>query len=369
MAAEKKFKVCLVAISLAKGGLERSCAMLSQILENQGHEVCTVVLNDEVDYPFGGTLFNLGKLKTGNDSQIKRMLRFRKLRNFLKKEQFDVIIDHRSKNNYAREMFYDRFVYWDLKKIYVVHSSKKTEYLTEKPAAFSKIYNKNVANVAVSEYIEKAVLNKTGIQNTVTIHNAFDPDWENGKGEFPEVLEGKTYLLSYGRLDDGIKNFSFLIEAFSQSKVWEKEVFLVILGDGKDKEMLRELANSKKCSDQIIFLPFTSNPFKIIKNAHCATLTSKYEGFPMVLVESLSLGTPVVSLDIISGPSEIVQDSVNGLLVKERSLPLFAEALRQVCFDEALYRELKKNTKSSVRQFSKEIIAKKWNKLLQDALQ
>ncbi len=368
MSAEKKFKVCLVSISLAKGGLERSCAMLSQMLESHGHQVHLVILNDEVDYPYSGKILNLGKLKSEKDSMVKRLLRFRKFRNYLKKENFDVIIDHRPKNNFEREGFYSKFIYREVQKIYVVHSSKKTEYLTENTASFSKICQKNLLNVAVSQYIETEILKKEGIDNSVTIHNAFDPSWENESGEFPEILQNKKYILSYGRLDDSIKDFSFLLEAFSQSKVWEKGIQLVILGDGKDKEMLKKLASTKPCAKQILFLTFTKNPFKIIKNARCVTLTSKYEGFPMVLVESLSLGTPVVSLDIISGPSEIVHHQKNGLLIAERSLPLFSEALQRVCFDEQLYEIFKKNAKPSVEKFSMQAISEKWNQTLQHAI-
>jgi glycosyltransferase involved in cell wall biosynthesis len=327
-----------------------------------------VILNDEVDYPFSGKMLNLGKLKTEKDSMVKRLLRFRKFRNHLKKEVFDVIIDHRPKNNYERELFYSKFIYRDLNKIYVVHSSKTAEYLTENLSAFSKICQKNLLNVSVSEYIENEILRKEGIDNSVTIHNAFDPAWGIEAGEFPKMLQNKKYILSYGRLDDSIKDFSFLMEAFSQSKVWERDFQLAILGDGKDKEMLQKLAISKECAKQIIFLPFTKSPFEIIKNAHCVTLTSKYEGFPMVLVESLSLGTPVVSLDIISGPSEIVQHQKNGLLIAERSLPLFSEALESICFDEILYQKLKMNTKPSVEKFSMQAISEKWNQTLQHAI-
>ena len=207
-----------------------------------------------------------------------------------------------------------------------------------------------------------------GIENATTIHNAFNPNWERENSGFPEVLQNKKYVLSYGRLDDSVKDFSFLIDAFSQSKVWERDFQLVILGDGKDKEMLQKSAASKPCAAQILFLPFTKTPFEIIKNARCVTLTSKYEGFPMVLVESLSLGTPVASLDIISGPSEIVQHGKNGLLIAERSLPLFAEALHKICFDEPFYQTLKRNAKPSVEKFSMQAISEKWNQTLQNAI-
>ncbi|WP_026452731.1 glycosyltransferase [Aequorivita capsosiphonis] len=368
MAAEKKFKVCLVSVSLATGGLERSCAMLSQMLEAQGHQVHLLILNDEIDYPYSGKIFNLGKLKSGEDTIFKRLGRFRKFRKFLKEEDFDVIIDHRPKNNYKRELFYSKWLYRDFNVMYVAHNSKKSKYLTENPVAFSKISRKNLLNVAVSKYIENEILRKEGIENSVTIHNAFDPAWGKNEGELPKILQNKKYILSYGRLDDSVKNVSFLIEAFSQSKVWEESIQLVILGGGKDKEMLEKLAASKACSEQILFLPFTKSPFEIIKNARCVTLTSKYEGFPMVLVESLSLGTPVVSLDIISGPSEIVQHQKNGLLIAERSLPLFSKALQEICFDETLYQTLKENTKPSVEKFSMQVISEKWNQTLQHAI-
>ncbi len=368
MPTEKKFKVCLVSISLAKGGLERSCAMLSQMLEKYGHEVHLVILNDAIDYPYSGKMLNLGKLKSENDTTVKRLLRFRKFRNYLKKENFDVVIDHRPKNKYERELFYSKFIYRELNKIYVVHSSKKTEYLTENPSLFSKICKQNLLNVAVSEYIETEILKKLGINNSITIHNAFDPAWDEEQGVIPAKLQDNKYILSYGRLDNSIKDFTFLIEAFCQSNVWEKNIQLVILGDGKDKEMLQKLAASKSCAKHILFLPFTNSPFEIIKNARCVTLTSKYEGFPMVLVESLSLGTPVVSLDIISGPSEIVQHQKNGLLIAERSLPLFSEALQNICFDDELYNKLKKNAKPSVDKFSLQTISEKWNQTLQHAI-
>lgn len=368
MSAQKKFKVCLVSISLSKGGAERSCAMLSEMLEEKGHEVKVVVLNDEIDYPYGGKIFNLGKLKNEKDTKLKRILRFRKLRDFLKREQFDVVIDHRSKNYFNREVFYHRYIYRGIKKIYVVHSSNKEQYLTENPSLFSKICNTNLLNIAVSEYIESEVLRKQGIKNTATIHNAFNPSWQENTSEIPEILKNKKYILSYGRLDDTIKDFTFLIETFSISQIWKKDFYLVILGDGKDADMLQRLAASKNCVDKILFLPFMKNPFSVIKNAHCVTLTSKYEGFPMVLVESLSMGTPVVSLDITSGPAEIVKHNTNGLLIAERSLPLFSEALQKICFDDVLYAFLKKNTKASVKNFSMETISDKWNKIIQHAI-
>lgn len=365
-ARKAKFKICLVTISLAKGGAERSCAMLSQMLSHKGHRVHIVTLNSEIDFPVEGTIFNLRKVASNKNLKAGRIQRFRVLRKFLITEKFDVIIDHRPKNNFLKEHFYQRYVYKGLKKIYVIHSSNTPEYFTKKPTSFTQIYNSNASTVAVSEYINKQIAVPKGVSNCVTIHNAFDPSWAQARET--EIKIDAPYILSYGRMDNRIKDFKFLMSSFTNSMLWQKGFKLVILGDGIDKGMLIAFSQKLPSKHCIEFLPFTSSPFSIIKNARCVTLTSKYEGFPMVLVESLSLGTPVVSLDIISGPNEIITSGTNGLLVKERNEAHFAEALQTICTNDTLYSQLKSNTIPSVEKYTMDEIGEKWNQLLQHAL-
>jgi glycosyltransferase involved in cell wall biosynthesis len=227
------------------------------------------------------------------------------------------------------------------------------------------IYSKNYATVAVSRYIETELLNSSGIHNTITIHNAFDTNWVSEGDELPIELRDKQYLLWYGRVVDEIKDLRFLIDAFEQSEVWKRGTHLVIMGDGPDSEDINKYAKQSAAGAHVDFLPYTSDPFPVIKSARSTVLTSKYEGFPMVLVESLSVGTPVISLDIASGPSEIVVDGENGLLIPERSLPLFSEAIRKINDDDSLYERLSSNAKSSIEDFSMEAIAARWKKLLE----
>tara|TARA_B100000795_G_scaffold212435_1_gene166074 strand:- start:4400 stop:5512 length:1113 start_codon:yes stop_codon:yes gene_type:complete len=361
-AHKKKFKICLVSISLAKGGAERSVAMLSQMLSSLGHQVHIVVLNNEIDFKHSATVFNLGVLKSNKDHFLARLFRFKKLRKYLTSQSFDVVIDHRPKNDYFRELFYSKYVYRNMPFIYVVHSSNKEEYFTKEVSKMATIYAEAIATVSVSNYIDKHIVFANGISKGVTIHNAYNPAWQEKQSL--EVQLPANYILSYGRIHDAIKDFSFLIKSFNASQIWKDGVSLVIMGDGPDKEMLQNLANAQGCKKHIIFLPYIKEPFGVIKNARCVTLTSVYEGFPMVLVESLSLGVPVVSLDIVSGPREIIKHEHNGLLIKERSLENFAEALAVICKDEVLYLKLKAQAQGSVTQFSMQEISEKWNKLL-----
>ncbi len=360
-------KICIVSICLAKGGAERSCAMLSEMLVAQGHEVHIAILTNAVQFPYSGTLFNLGKFKKPNERFSGRFKRLLKLRRYLKRHQFDVLIDHRTKNDYYRELFYDKMIYKGFKKIFVVHSSNPALYLTQKPREFAKIYNRNAATVGVSNYISETILPSFGVHNATTIHNAFNPDWGESKDALPENLISGKYILSYGRIDEPVKDFTFLLNAYTASNLWKQGIQLVILGDGDDKKALQEFTKSLPGASQIVFLPGQS-PFHIISNAAFVTLTSRFEGFPMVLVESLSLGVPVVSLDIVSGPSEIVKHEQNGLLVAKRDVSLFAEAMQRMSTDGILREKCKANAKASVAQFSTKEIAKKWNQLLDNAI-
>jgi hypothetical protein len=156
----RNFKICLVSISLAKGGAERSCALLSQMLDQLGHEVHIAILNNEIDYPYAGSIFNLGDGKKKKESLFDRFLRIKKLRNYLKDNYFDVIIDHRSKNNFRKELIYANYIYKGIKRIYVVHSANPNLYLTDKPNKFAKISKDNLFNIAVSKHIEEVIFSK-----------------------------------------------------------------------------------------------------------------------------------------------------------------------------------------------------------------
>lgn len=361
----KNTKVCLVSISLGKGGAERSVSIHSRMLTQLGFKVTVVILNDRIDYPFEGTLYNLGTTKKSKDTLLRRFLRFRKFRHFLMKENFDIIIDHRTKNNYYREIFYKKYLYRDLRTIYVTHSSSVPLYLTQFPSKFSKLCRTNFAHVAVSQYIERHLLKKHHFTRTITIPNAFDEKWSDPeKSTLPESLQGRKYILWYGRMVDEIKDISFLLHAFEASSLWEKGFDLVLMGEGPDKNSLEQKASVLRSSAHIQFLPFTNPPDAVIRNAYMVALCSLFEGFPMVLIEALSLGVPVVSLDVISGPSEVINHGVNGMLIQERNFEIFAKALTEMWTNENLYRTCRENAKASVASFSMIEIAQLWKNLL-----
>ena len=356
----KTKKVCIVVTSLGSGGAERSSALLSKMLYNLGYNVHIVSVLNDIEYEYAGTLLNLGEIKELDDSFYGRLKRFLIFKKYLKKEKFDKIIDNRTRPIIVKEYLISKLLYRNENVIYVTRSSKLDLYFT-KSVFFAKIIFKNRHSyVGVSEEITNKIKAIYKLKNVVTINNPIDIKQNNLMAQ--EVNEfNMNYILFYGRLDDEVKNISFLIEAFKVSDLPKKDISLLILGDGEDLIKLKRIAQNSP----VIFKPFTNNPFPYIKKAKFCCLTSKFEGFPRALIESLSIGTPIVSVNC-SGSKEIILNEYNGLLVKNNNSQDFANAMNRLILDKDLYNNCKQNARESVKHLSLNEIGKKWDDLINE---
>jgi N-acetylgalactosamine-N,N'-diacetylbacillosaminyl-diphospho-undecaprenol 4-alpha-N-acetylgalactosaminyltransferase len=205
---------------------------------------------------------------------------------------------------------------------------------------------------------------KFNIKNAVAINNPIDLEDIKTKSLEKNDLEF-PYIIAAGRFDSkNIKQFDELIIAYSKSILPQRGISLVLLGDGERKEQLLEIAIQNKVSDKVHFLGFKTNPYPYFKNAKFLVMSSKYEGFPMSLIEALACGTPVISFNCISGPKEIIVDMENGLLVENQDFEKLGSAINLFVEDEVLLAKCKSNSLDSVRKFSIKEIGKQWFDLM-----
>jgi glycosyltransferase involved in cell wall biosynthesis len=120
-------------------------------------------------------------------------------------------------------------------------------------------------------------------------------------------------VLGVGRLSR-IKNFPLLLHAFAKARR-ELAMHLLILGEGKQRRELLQLANRLGVAEDVELLGFQANPYPYMRGADLFVLSSSWEGFGNVLVEAMACGTPAASTDCPSGPGQILQGGRYGALV------------------------------------------------------
>lgn len=357
---QARYKICLITVTLSDGGAERCAATLSHFFSHHNCEVHNVVFAGEIVYDYSGELLHLGKLKDKSNSLFSRYQRFKTLKSYLKKHQFDYIIDFRVKRFYLQEFILNNWIYGPF--IQTIHSRKLDSYLPKNKFLARLLYRNCDKMIVVSKSIKAEIQKEYSFKNVSQIYNPINVEKVNVLIEEQNTIDF-NYILAVGSMHKNVKQFDHLIECYSNSILPHNNIKLIILGDGKLKENWMQLAKDLNQHDNVRFLGSVSNPFPYYKKALFTVLTSKYEGMPMVLLESLSCGTPVVSYDCDSGPSEIIIDKHNGLLIDNQNKKAMTEGLNAMIENKDLYLQCKSNAQSSITSFDVEAIGNQWLQL------
>ena len=150
-------------------------------------------------------------------------------------------------------------------------------------------------------------------------------------------VETLNIITTVGRLTKE-KGHRFLIEAFSQveAKNWN----LQIVGDGEERQYLEELVKNLGIQDRVIFVGHQKNIGFYLSKARIFVLPSLSEGFPNALIEAMSVPLACISSNCVAGPSDIIKDGENGLLVEPANSKALVTAMNRLIADENLRNSL-----------------------------
>ena len=314
MISSKQFDVDLIINSLGRGGAERICVTLANELNKKGYKVRIITLKQVTP----NYIENVEKKVVIETLDAKKdLIGILYLKKILAKEKFSIIFsfDERitSMCNYVRIKKNKKYKVISRIINNIDLQAKYNKKIVYKPMyAFSKKYTKYSDKIIfqcremMTRMINYFSINTSNCK-TVYIYNPLSEKFHN-----IQINNNKeNYYIMVGRLVEQ-KGYDSIIETAKVCKENNKEIHIKIFGDGeKYNELMKKI---KKYNLNIELLGNVKDIENYYKKAKALILTSKYEGFPNVLLEANACGCPVISFDCPTGPSEIVTKD-NGILI------------------------------------------------------
>ena len=185
----------------------------------------------------------------------------------------------------------------------------------------------------VAQYLLLTQMQKDDIQNLYDIDDNKISVIPHFIEPYPESnqVEKLDRFVFIGRL--GLqKQIDHLIKAYKQFLSYGHDTELTVFGpdEANQKKLMLDLIKEYNLGDKVKVYNYTNNPLDEFRKSKASLLTSKYEGFGLTVMESIEVGCPVISYDVRYGPSEIIDDGVNGYLVEPDNIEEFAKYMDKV---------------------------------------
>lgn len=181
------------------------------------------------------------------------------------------------------------------------------------------------------------------------------------------TLEAKR-VISVGRLD-AQKGYDMLVDTWALVNSRHPDWVLDIFGEGEWELMLTNRINKLNLTEKIKLCGLTSDVMANYLESSIYVMSSRYEGFAMVLIEAMSCGLPVVSFNCECGPSEIITNGVNGFLIAPNNIQQLAHKICLLIENEAIRKQMGIEANKSVNQYLKETVMLQWVELFDCILQ
>lgn len=353
----KKISVMFILPDLETGGAERIVTTIANHLSRDRFEPKILLLRKQ-----GGYLDFLKKDIEIIDLNIER------IRNSLKpilsqiyRRKPDIVFSGFGEVNAYLSLFIKLF---PKIKFIARETNVVSEHITRKEIKFFyNFYNNYQQIIAQSDDMMNDLVHNFNIKKhkITKINNPVDFDFINEKLLISTKPESFQYnyknVVAIGNLS-ARKGFDNLLKVFSRLK--NEKIILHILGDGRDRELLNQMKDFLGLK-KVVFHGRQENPYQFLKFADLFILSSRYEGFPNVLLEAGACGTYSLANNCRGGINEIIQDKINGEISDIENYEDFSQKIMQILHQSYDQDAIKNSIKS---RFSKEIILDRYEKIL-----
>lgn len=350
------------------GGIERVLALKANYFADVlGYEVTILITDQQGKKPFfhlsqsiniidlaiyydrAQSYFSIGNLRKVPDH-------FFKIKKVLNRIDPDMVITC----NFAYEFYWIPFINTASKKIKEYHGSQYKRKLplaslkARAGAFFQNQIEKRYDALVVLNVDEKTFFKSN---NTYVIPNPIQLTDHKATVQHRKVIAA-------GRIAP-VKGFERLIEIWAVIADKYPDWKLDIYGDdylGTQEELQKQI-DSLGLNQKIVFKGTVDNMTKVMCDYSVYLMTSHTECFPMVLLEALSVGLPIIAYDVPTGPRNIIIDAEDGFLIKNDEAKVFSEKLKQLLVSEKKRKNLGIHAKKNVNRFKTENVMREWLKL------
>lgn len=175
--------------------------------------------------------------------------------------------------------------------------------------------------------------------------------------------ENTKVVLAVGRLTHQ-KGFDLLLESWVQVSEAMPDWKLKIVGEGEDRAKLTNFIKENELNDSVELVGNTDSVSQYYEQAEIFCLSSRFEGFPMVLLETLAFGLPVVSFDCDTGPEEVLEDT-GSILVSQKDTSKLASSLIELMIDEERRKIISMRSKEKAQIYQTKKIISQWVNLIE----
>ena len=375
-------KVLVLHGHLSMGGEERVLLSVLKNLVELNYDVDLLItwnhgennlfeneIPEKVNYKFLFDNYN------GKNKLIKEIYRIRakatylkKVEKIIKENKYDVIIDYSSNllkyNNFDIKVPVFAWIHFSL-----TFGEKLSADKIEKYKKQYKKYDKILAicDTMRDEFVEILGMEKNKVE---LVYNPIDLEAIRKKAEtidkkYENYLK-QDYFLQVSRLTEQ-KQPEHLVDIYYKLKQQGIKEKLYFIGNGEKIELIKQKIREYNLENDVVLLGQIENPYPFFKNAKLFVHTAKYEGLPTVLLESLTLGTPVVAYDCPTGPKDILgQNSEYGELIPLNDKDTFVEKIYELMNKNEKYENYRKLSLVRANDFSMESNKAKLKELIEN---
>jgi glycosyltransferase involved in cell wall biosynthesis len=372
-----KLRLMIVTPRLSGGGAERVAANLANYWADKGWDIYLVTFTPPGpnEYPLYRHVQRLwldhSTCSTGEPSSIAiQIQRVAQLRSYIKTYRPQVVVGIMEAANVVVAL-----ATWGTRNtlsIGTVHNYRSLERIGKAQEIVAKYaYGWLDCVVALTPQMQEYILQYTKVRVVQVIPNGIIlplPDIPPQLPPYRFLPQDGKLLLCVGRLEVQ-KGHDLLLQSFERVAGDHPDWTLVILGEGDWRKHLEGLVQRYGLEQRVKMPGRAGNLTEWYSRADLFVLSSRWEGFPLALIEALAHGVPVVSFDCAYGPREVIRHNVDGLLVPAEDTEALGEALDYLMSDADLRHRFSQRAIEARERFSMERIASLWEQMFAEMLE